>query len=124
MITMLRFCCKGCANFVSFETVDPKSTMTEDMLKSMGFTIIEREGKKEYYCPKCKNKVPKEYVEDDLAYYRLSNHRPPMTAWEKDALKMSRQTDQAPKGGAAEIWDGEDEEYVPVKEKFVPRGYQ
>jgi len=62
MINQLSLYCAGCHNHISFQAVSPKDPMiTDDVMRQMGFTIIEVEGKKQYYCQKCKNRVPEEY---------------------------------------------------------------
>ena len=122
MITMLKFCCKGCSNYVSFESMNPRSAVTDEDLRKMGFTIVEKDGNKEYYCPKCRNKVPENCIDDDLAHYRISG-RVAKTPWEryKESLAVKQDTDAAtPLYEEIDYDEGCDE----MSERFNRWGYQ
>ena len=86
MKTLMQFRCEGCYNSVVFLSTNMKSTVTDDDLRKMGFTIVESSGKKQYWCPKCKDKVPDGLVEDDLEHFRISK-RLAKAPWEKDTKK-------------------------------------
>jgi len=89
MKQMLGFYCKGCNNYISFESHNPKDTVTEETLRSMNFTVLTEDGYRVIYCPKCKDKVPEEYKEVDE--YSIKRRMAPKHPWEKNLQRRDAQ---------------------------------